>query len=90
MASETYFLFAPLAHRLGYYNIKSEMEDLSMRLMEPAEYHEIEARLKQRRPPGTGSYGNSGSLPAEKLDALGHKVRAKSRTRIHTLLLAER
>src|SRR5665811_824076 len=29
MASETYFLYAPLAHRLGFYNIKSEMEDLA-------------------------------------------------------------
>ncbi|MFN2313893.1 MAG: HD domain-containing protein, partial [Bacteroidales bacterium] len=47
LASETYFLFAPLAYRLGYYNIKSEMEDLAMKQMEPAEYNEIEARLRQ-------------------------------------------
>jgi GTP pyrophosphokinase len=46
-ASETYFLYAPLAHRLGFYNIKSEMEDLSIKFLEPEQYYFIEGRLKQ-------------------------------------------
>ncbi len=47
IASETLFLYAPLAHRLGLYNIKSELEDLSLRAKEPAVYHDIEQRLKK-------------------------------------------
>ena len=47
IASETLFLYAPLAHRLGLYNIKSELEDLSLRAKEPTVYHDIEQRLKK-------------------------------------------
>ena len=47
LASETYFLYAPLAHRLGFYSIKSEMEDLSVKVLEPEQYKFIEDRLKQ-------------------------------------------
>ena len=41
LASETYFLYAPLAHRLGYYNIKSEMEDLAVKYLDPEQYNHI-------------------------------------------------
>ncbi len=47
LASETYFLYAPLAHRLGFYNIKSEMEDLAVKYLEPEQYNFVECRLKQ-------------------------------------------
>lgn len=47
IASETLFLYAPLAHRLGLYSIKSELEDLSLRAKEPEVYHDIEHRLKK-------------------------------------------
>jgi GTP diphosphokinase / guanosine-3',5'-bis(diphosphate) 3'-diphosphatase len=86
VASETYFLFAPLAHRLGYYNIKSEMEDLSMKLMEPAEYDEIEARLKQTTTSRNRLIKEFSQPVAEKLDALGLKYDLKSRTKsIHSI-----
>lgn len=86
VASETYFLFAPLAHRLGYYNIKSEMEDLAMKLMEPAEYNEIETRLKQTTT-SRNRLIKEFSLPViEKLDALGIRYELKSRTKsIHSI-----
>ena len=45
IASETIYLFAPLAHRLGLYAIKSELEDLSLKFRFPEEYAAIEERL---------------------------------------------
>lgn len=47
IASETLFLYAPLAHRLGLYNIKSELEDLSLKFKEPTIYADISQRLKK-------------------------------------------
>lgn len=49
IASETRFLYAPLAHRLGLYSIKSELEDLAMRYTEPELYDKIEASLKSTK-----------------------------------------
>ena len=47
IASETLFLYAPLAHRLGLYNIKSELEDLALKFKEPQIYADISQRLKK-------------------------------------------
>ncbi|MGN7820222.1 bifunctional (p)ppGpp synthetase/guanosine-3',5'-bis(diphosphate) 3'-pyrophosphohydrolase [Chitinophaga varians] len=49
IASETVFIYAPLAHRLGLYNIKSEMEDLAMKYTEQQTYREIARRLKETK-----------------------------------------
>ncbi|MCU0460647.1 MAG: RelA/SpoT family protein [Bacteroidales bacterium] len=46
IAGETIFLYAPLAHRLGLYAIKSELEDLSFKFRQPHIYDEISAKLK--------------------------------------------
>ncbi|MBA5630319.1 RelA/SpoT family protein [Moheibacter lacus] len=45
IASETIFIYAPLAHRMGLYNIKSELEDLSLKYTKPDEYASIEQKL---------------------------------------------
>ena len=50
IASETLFLYAPLAHRLGLYNIKSELEDLALKFKEPDIYHEISRKLEKGQP----------------------------------------
>jgi guanosine-3',5'-bis(diphosphate) 3'-pyrophosphohydrolase len=49
IASETKFLYAPLAHRLGLYSVKSELEDLAMLYSEPDVYASIEASLKSSK-----------------------------------------
>ena len=49
IASETVYIYAPLAHRLGLYNIKSELEDLSMKYNNPDVYTEITEKLKHDR-----------------------------------------
>lgn len=46
ITSETIYLFAPLAHRLGLYAVKTELEDLSLRYRFPEEYKQIEEKLK--------------------------------------------
>jgi GTP diphosphokinase / guanosine-3',5'-bis(diphosphate) 3'-diphosphatase len=45
IASETIYVYAPLAHRMGLYNIKTEMEDLAMKYMEPDTYKYIAQKL---------------------------------------------
>ena len=49
IASETVYLYAPLAHRLGLYNIKSELEDLSMKYLEPVTYRNIAKKLAESK-----------------------------------------
>src|SRR5690606_19958669 len=48
-ASETIFIYAPLAHRMGLYNIKSELEDLSLKYTKPEEYFSIERKLQETK-----------------------------------------
>jgi GTP pyrophosphokinase len=49
IASETVYLYAPLAHRLGLYAMKSELEDLSMKYTETATYKYIAQRLNEKK-----------------------------------------
>lgn len=49
IASETNFLYAPLAHRLGLYTIKSELEDMCLMYMNPEAYDEVERKLKSTK-----------------------------------------
>ncbi len=49
IASETIYLYAPLAHRLGLYAMKSELEDLSMKYTEPSTYKYIAKNLNEKK-----------------------------------------
>ncbi len=49
IASETVYVYAPLAHRMGLYNIKTEMEDLAMKYMEPETYKDIAQKLAETK-----------------------------------------
>ncbi len=47
VATETFYLYAPLAHRLGLYNIKSEMEDISLNFRDRETYQHISRKLEE-------------------------------------------
>jgi len=87
-ASETYFLYAPLAHRLGYYNIKSEMEDLAVKYLEPEQYNYVDCRVKQTTA-SRNKLIRDFSIPLkEKLEKQGFKFTIKSRTKsTHSIML---
>jgi guanosine-3',5'-bis(diphosphate) 3'-pyrophosphohydrolase len=88
MASETYFLYAPLAHRLGFYNIKSEMEDLAVKYLEPEQYNYVDCRLKQTTASRNKLIRDFSSPLKEKLEKQGFKFTIKSRTKsIHSIML---
>ena len=86
IASETLYLFAPLAHRLGLYSIKSELEDLSLKYTEPEIYEEITSKLKKTKAVRT-RFVNQFSLPIQKaLKEQGFNFEIKARTKsIHSI-----
>jgi len=86
VASETVYVYAPLAHRMGLYNIKTEMEDLSMKYLEPETYRQIAKKLSETKRERT-RYINEFIRPVkEKLEKIGFDYdiygRAKS---IHSI-----
>lgn len=49
IASETLYIYAPLAHRIGLYNIKTELEDLSLKYTEPEVYQDIKNKIEDSK-----------------------------------------
>ena len=49
IASETLYIYAPLAHRLGLYNIKTELEDLGLKYTEPEVYNDIVSKISESK-----------------------------------------
>jgi GTP pyrophosphokinase len=88
LASETYFLYAPLAHRLGYYNIKSELEDLAIKYLEPEQFNYIEHRLKNTTASRNKLIRDFSAPLQDKLEKQGFRFTIKSRTKsIHSIML---
>lgn len=86
IASETVWVYAPLAHRMGLYNIKTELEDLSMKYMEPEAYREIAKKLSETKRERT-RYINEFIRPLkEKLQAGGFNFEIYGRPKsIHSI-----
>ncbi len=87
IASETKYLYAPLAHRLGLYPIKTELEDLSLKYTEPEVYGDIKTKLKATKDERT-KYIRSFIKPIKlELEELGLKVEIKGRSKsIYSIL----
>jgi len=49
IASETLYIYAPLAHRIGLYNVKTELEDLSLKYTEPQRYESIKEKIEETK-----------------------------------------
>jgi GTP pyrophosphokinase len=81
IASETLFMYAPLAHRLGLYNIKTELEDLALKYKDPETYEDIVNKLQKTQAVRT-RFINAFTLPIRRaLDKAGLKYEIKSRTK---------
>ena len=86
IASETTFIYAPLAHRLGLYAIKTELEDLSLKYTQPILYQDLKQKLsatKEQR----NKYIRSIIKPLkQEFDELGIKYEIKGRPKsIHSI-----
>ncbi len=86
ISSETIYVYAPLAHRMGLYNIKTEMEDLSMKYMEPDTFKFIAQKLQDSKKERT-KYINDFIKPIkEKLEKTGFDFEIYGRPKsIHSI-----
>lgn len=86
ISSETVYVYAPLAHRMGLYTIKTEMEDLAMKYLEPDIYREIARKLAETKRERT-RYINEFIKPIkEGLEKSGLKVEVFGRPKsIHSI-----
>jgi GTP pyrophosphokinase len=81
IASETIYMYAPLAHRLGLYNIKTELEDLSLKYKEPDAFEDINNKLQKTQAVRT-RFINKFSLPIDReLKEQGFNFEIKGRTK---------
>ncbi|MGB7500707.1 MAG: bifunctional (p)ppGpp synthetase/guanosine-3',5'-bis(diphosphate) 3'-pyrophosphohydrolase [Moheibacter sp.] len=94
IASETIFIYAPLAHRMGLYNIKSELEDLSLKYTKPEEYFNIERRLHETKEERDIYINNFSQTIKEKLNEEGLEFEIKGRSKsifsIHKKMASQR
>ena len=81
IASETSFLYAPIAHRLGLNNIKIELEDLAFKHTNSTSYKEIEEKLEKTKPVRDRFIQKFCSPIKKSLDGQGFKYTIKARTK---------
>lgn len=79
IASETLYIYAPLAHRLGLYNIKSKLEDLGLKYTEPAVYNDILGKIKETKEEQDAYIKSISDVLKRSLDAEGIQYIIKGR-----------
>lgn len=81
IAGETLYVYAPLAHRLGLYKIKDELEDLAFKYEHPQKYAEIMAKVSESEQHRAEIVEEFVGPVREKLDAAGFKYEIKARVK---------
>ncbi|WP_196894276.1 RelA/SpoT family protein [Aureivirga marina] len=81
IASETLYIYAPLAHRLGLFNIKTELEDLGLKYTEPDVYNGIVEKLKNESDDREAYIESFSDIIRESLDNEGFEYKIKGRTK---------
>jgi len=79
ISSETLYIYAPLAHRLGLYNIKSELENLGLKYTEPEVYNDILDKITQSTEEQNIYIESFSDIIRESLNAQGFKYTIKGR-----------
>lgn len=79
IASETLYIYAPLAHRIGLYNIKTELEDLSLKYIEPDVYQDIMGRIEDTKEDNEQYIADFSSVIRDSLVAEGLECTIKGR-----------
>lgn len=79
IASETLYIYAPLAHRLGLYNIKTQLEDLGLKYTEPNVYNDIVSKIKETKEEQDAYIKNISDVLKKSLDEEGIEYIIKGR-----------
>ncbi|SHI62606.1 RelA/SpoT family protein [Flavobacterium terrae] len=79
IASETLYIYAPLAHRLGLYNIKTQLEDLGLKYTEPIVYNDIVSKIKETKEEQDAYIKNISDVLRKSLDEEGIEYIIKGR-----------
>ena len=81
IAGETLYIYAPLAHRLGLFAIKTELEDLSFKYEHPGAYSEIQQKIRESEERREAVYHDFSSPIVDRLKGMGLKYEAKARVK---------
>lgn len=81
IASETLYIYAPLAHRLGLFNIKTKLEDLGLKYTEPEVYQDILSKIKESKEEQDAYIKLISNVLSESLDKENIKYSIKGRSK---------
>lgn len=81
IASETLYIYAPLAHRIGLYNVKTELEDLSLKYTEPEVYEDIVTKMKETKEERDAYIKSFSKIISDSLDKEKLNYEIKGRTK---------
>ena len=82
IASETLYIYAPLAHRIGMYKIKSELEDLSLKYTEPEVYNDLFSKIKESKQQQDSYINSFKSMIKDSLDKenLAYEIKGRPKS----------